>query len=828
MHEQPSSLALEEFMLLDDEDDRFGGNDLAKLSDIQEQLQKQADLIRDLINQRDYLITQIFHERERWQVERDGWDRTSEALIARYSRKANNPVKDEEMTHRCALYESDNKFLKEKVHDAQVRVSDLEAELSRLRPLLLIQPRLRPRPRQQEPTRSADTSRHKQLQNSITSISHAPPPTPAVSYAAFSPYTTPPTDASDNSNRKRKRDNDIAGKGKEKEAFNENASDANADDDSDDTDTPPTPTPVSSSASRNPYAYMNNLYRKVLSPPKIPATLPSSPFKSTGSLNGVPLGTVGSSPTGPIPFNRYAVAYPPYPFPATTRPKQPSSSIMATSLSTSSRQGSAEKGIPNTESAGNGKAEPSPALGSARKAGTTSVQRTQQTKYKTSSMLSDARAEHLLLAARKIGRERAVSLAGFLKTWERSTFEEAKDKAKVKDDRHSEINHSSASAGRSAQRRRAPVIRSPTTPTPKRTHGPTKSLTDVSSFALTPDMTPNISKTRETLFGSSKTPRSKSFNVSGGSTSKNDGGVAGAGQTSLDSLLSAARTMMTEDRDSRRTSTGKNAAPDDGTKTSQDASERWPSAEDQSWTEKESASRPKRRRNTASRGTTVGTPRSRNVEVHATDGSNSHEREAEILSPPKLAAGGQTSDAMTTSMRRRSALDVLADQAAAAFEGSSTTQQGMDQEESADLPSNTSLLTMTTSGVVAPHECPDATPVSRNAAAEITASRKIERSAKPADHERTGKTQTIGASLQHFEPQQCGRENDLVGEVAVAIVEGPAENEPNILSNSEPGNEHKDCDPFGGRLMVTESGGDSECDLDAEGDIDPDSQDTIG
>lgn len=129
----PELLALDDIMLLDDDEDELGGDGHFKLSEIQEQLQKQAELIRDLMVQRDYLITQILYERERWQAERDEWGRTSEALIARYSRKTTGSAKDEvrtpplvrfiglhifcvqELAHRCAVYESDNRYLKEKV-----------------------------------------------------------------------------------------------------------------------------------------------------------------------------------------------------------------------------------------------------------------------------------------------------------------------------------------------------------------------------------------------------------------------------------------------------------------------------------------------------------------------------------------------------------------------------------------------------------------------------------------------------------------------------------------------------------------------------------------
>ncbi|KAF9535141.1 hypothetical protein CPB83DRAFT_755073, partial [Crepidotus variabilis] len=45
------------------------------------QLEQQAAVISRLTLQREYLIAQADEEREKWQSEREGWDRTAEALL---------------------------------------------------------------------------------------------------------------------------------------------------------------------------------------------------------------------------------------------------------------------------------------------------------------------------------------------------------------------------------------------------------------------------------------------------------------------------------------------------------------------------------------------------------------------------------------------------------------------------------------------------------------------------------------------------------------------------------------------------------------------------
>ncbi|KAJ3807728.1 hypothetical protein F5876DRAFT_13963, partial [Lentinula aff. lateritia] len=51
------------------------------------QIASQAAIILDLSTQRDYLIQQAEEERARWQSEREGWERASEALIAQRNTK---------------------------------------------------------------------------------------------------------------------------------------------------------------------------------------------------------------------------------------------------------------------------------------------------------------------------------------------------------------------------------------------------------------------------------------------------------------------------------------------------------------------------------------------------------------------------------------------------------------------------------------------------------------------------------------------------------------------------------------------------------------------
>ena len=754
----------------------------------------------------------------------------------------------QELAHRCAVYESDNKSLKEKVsicaytcrspistslyqvHDAQARLGDLEAELHKLKPLLVIQPTPAPHAQRQEPMHSPMLHPYNRLQGYMTQSSLVTPSTSAVPHVAFSPYST---SSSHDVHQKRKRDDMSSSKGKEKETT-EDISDTNADDDSDNTDAPLTPTPTSS-VSHNPYAYMNNLYRHVLSPSNTMAVLPATPLKPPGIQNSASVGANSHSPSA-ISLNHYAIAYPSYPFSTTTLSKQPSTFTVAGSRS--NRQEDPDKDGSQVDEIHNAKPEkPKSTSAPSRRAMATSGR-----KYKTSSVLSDARAEHLLLAARKIGRGRAVTIAGLVKAQERSATEEhGKDKAKTKDiTRHSETSHSSVFATRSTQRRRVAGINSPTTPTPRRVHGHTQPLTEVPSLA----MTPNAGRTRETLLSLGKTPRHRSsiadINASGLNASKDDEGITGSGQTPLDSLLSAARTMMSKDRESGPTAAGQSITSNVGAGANQDVAEHQLLAEE-SQGDLEGAHPRKRRRNTISRGTVTATPKSQTAERQ---GTTSHVWQVGPSAPSKRASAKD--NVLTPSGRRtRSALDVLADQAAAAFEGGSATHQDVDQTENCDGSGPSTSESCTSPLVVDSHD-----PVKMSSTHELVphAEEAINAAAVPGQMEVFTETAGKGSSgtesgtnERHaidLPSQQPGSssQDTVVDKAALkdrAVI--PAESltvsiaeSKSSSSNSEPNNGRSEWDPFGGmpNVATIDSGGDSEGDMDAEGDIDPDSQET--
>ncbi|XP_006456888.1 hypothetical protein AGABI2DRAFT_122770 [Agaricus bisporus var. bisporus H97] len=107
------------------------------------QLLRQAEFITWLGSQRDLLVRSFEEERQRWEAERDGWNRMAEALLAQQAKTGISPSrKEEEVEHQHNMYESENKALREKasLQDYQLRFSALEFELNKLKPLLLMQP----------------------------------------------------------------------------------------------------------------------------------------------------------------------------------------------------------------------------------------------------------------------------------------------------------------------------------------------------------------------------------------------------------------------------------------------------------------------------------------------------------------------------------------------------------------------------------------------------------------------------------------------------------------------------------------------------------------
>lgn len=647
--EPPTSLALDDIMIIeDDEEGNQNNSNDAKILDIQDQLQKQAEIIRDLLVQRDYLINQILQERDRWQAERDGWDRTSEALVARHAKKDrdSDSGKEEELTHLCAVYESDNKALKGKLHDTQARLTDLETELSKLKPLLVMQPHLLPQPYRQELTRRPMSYSYAQMQSYISPFPHAP-----TQYAPVSSTATP---VSVNRGRKRRRGDypPSSNKGKGKGGpSNEAGSDSNEDGDTD-TEAPPTPTP--SSSSWNPYAYMNDFNRQAASPTK------RSPLKPPDVL---------SSPT----ISAYSVSYP-YSYIVSPFSKQPSSSNSGASIP--SRPDKADKdggqGESNTESQKD-KSQPSPPKTTARRTMGITTSRTQhQGKNKASTFLSDARAEHLLLAARRIGRERAAAIAGIVKVQDKlvvvpeETTSAAKERAKAK-----EQASGSTTKRSSPLKSRPTLIQSPSTPTPRRIHGPGDKMLLSSPLAHPSSSrigTTSTARSRETLVSSTRSVTRTLSTIA----SSNEDMAPGSGQTPLDSLLSAARTMMSEDCEApahghRLTvSDGAIGATDGG----EDARRRQPRSQVEERDVEESIQRKKRRRNTTITRSPA-TPRLRTIAEkqrgNASTPRTDPDREINsTLAAKRVPAVIQAHSSAQSTQRTRSALDVLADQAAAA------------------------------------------------------------------------------------------------------------------------------------------------------------------
>ncbi|SJL06799.1 uncharacterized protein ARMOST_10141 [Armillaria ostoyae] len=79
-------------------------------------------------------------ERARWEAEKEGWERSAEALISQRTKENPDAFKTEQMTYFNSLLESDNKAKTEKLQEALARLSSLEAELAKLKPILLLQP----------------------------------------------------------------------------------------------------------------------------------------------------------------------------------------------------------------------------------------------------------------------------------------------------------------------------------------------------------------------------------------------------------------------------------------------------------------------------------------------------------------------------------------------------------------------------------------------------------------------------------------------------------------------------------------------------------------
>ncbi|KAL0950374.1 hypothetical protein HGRIS_010339 [Hohenbuehelia grisea] len=133
---------------------------------LREQLLSQARTIAALAAQRDLLVQSAALDRARWDADRAAAERDAEALVRVFGeagRKSNEVVKAEagkkssgnpmpsidsgdvqtqrevDLARQCAAYQADNRLLRDKLADADGRASALESELLRLRPLLAVQ-----------------------------------------------------------------------------------------------------------------------------------------------------------------------------------------------------------------------------------------------------------------------------------------------------------------------------------------------------------------------------------------------------------------------------------------------------------------------------------------------------------------------------------------------------------------------------------------------------------------------------------------------------------------------------------------------------------------
>ncbi|KAF5329057.1 hypothetical protein D9611_013878 [Ephemerocybe angulata] len=100
------------------------------------QLVTQAELIASLQVQREHMFQEIEEERAIWDAERAGWERMAEALIS----QRNKSAPSEEMERKSLLHDAETRILKERLQQAQERSNAIEAEVARLRPILFMVP----------------------------------------------------------------------------------------------------------------------------------------------------------------------------------------------------------------------------------------------------------------------------------------------------------------------------------------------------------------------------------------------------------------------------------------------------------------------------------------------------------------------------------------------------------------------------------------------------------------------------------------------------------------------------------------------------------------
>ncbi|PFH46560.1 hypothetical protein AMATHDRAFT_7656 [Amanita thiersii Skay4041] len=694
-----SSLALDDIMLLEDEEEVCNSSESAKVMELQDQLQKQAEVIRDLMVQRDFLILQINQERDRWRAERAGWERTSEVLISQRSKKDSALPKDEDLEQRCAVYEADNKALKDKLHGTQSRFNDLQAELSKLRPLLLIQPQLPslyPQQLQHSLVVQPYHFSQAQMQNAHASPSYVPTTSlvPTMQYhpTPLSLQTTSPTGQPSLAGKKRKRNEslssatppaagapfDLLDKGKEKELARGDRSDASLDYETETAETTPVPSQITTPMAHNPYSFMNNLYQRSRSSQKLTTILSSSiPASHLSTSAASSAETSSTHMTNAYP---YSLGHPGHVVTTPNESQSISRTISRRIYSLGSRKDDSDKDVFRSHADNvtpslfikQDKVNPlSKNPESIRRKVAANVRKSQDTSKHRTSFMSDARSEHLLLAARKIGRERAALLAGLIKVQDPLTVDElSKGGNKEKAIGQSVAKGITATTTPTHSNIRALTssilpIPSPTTPTPRRIHPMTGTYVSPLTDASIGTMSPSTNRTIDGTVSPVKMPRKD--------TTPNilDAEAEGTniGLTALDSLLSAARKMMSKDHGSAH-------VPVKNVTTVRDDSIEGSATERRRSRKKRRDSAPKstniRRRHTDVSGAKEFIP----LVGAEFDKSRGHVNLTRTISPSKRLSEFHHDPNSKVLGRTKSALDVLADQAAAAFEGSSPSTTG--------------------------------------------------------------------------------------------------------------------------------------------------------
>ncbi|EPT00873.1 hypothetical protein FOMPIDRAFT_1097728, partial [Fomitopsis schrenkii] len=104
------------------------------------QLATQADTIATLTLQRNLILESRNDERARWNVARETWERSAEALVRKQLAAKEPAAIDYYSEQIIARLRDENGVLRYKLSDSHSRLSALESELTRLRPLLMVQP----------------------------------------------------------------------------------------------------------------------------------------------------------------------------------------------------------------------------------------------------------------------------------------------------------------------------------------------------------------------------------------------------------------------------------------------------------------------------------------------------------------------------------------------------------------------------------------------------------------------------------------------------------------------------------------------------------------